>query len=409
MKKFYLTLATAACVLTANADTWRALGNATVVDGWITPGYVDEAGVQIDPSTIPFEVPVEESVEHPGVYKLINPFGRPDFHLAEFNIDMQAADIVIDARDRTFVIIQPQLAGYTDADLSEPSGRYKYYLSDMGTYMYNLGQQREVINVLKCASVMVGNTIVVRQPTFGTTPETAISAWDPSFPATITLPDNFGEEREMWEVMGQATVTDGWLIPGMTDNAGAKLNPEEYKFTCDVAFNTDNPNLIALINPYRSADFAGASSNLSSSNVRIIFDTTDPELVVITPQFSGFISRTDNDISPWYLSDAGTVLLSRGKTKADITAQGYNATYTESTITVPLPLFGFTVDETTKMWNEGHSTVIHWGGNSQPEVGIDPAEGAVEYYNTQGIRVASPQPGQFYIRRQGTSATKVIF
>lgn len=35
------------------------------------------------------------------------------------------------------------------------------------------------------------------------------------------------------------------------------------------------------------------------------------------------------------------------------------------------------------------------------------AEAPVEYYNLQGIRVASPEPGQMVIRRQGTTATKV--
>ena len=33
----------------------------------------------------------------------------------------------------------------------------------------------------------------------------------------------------------------------------------------------------------------------------------------------------------------------------------------------------------------------------------------VEYYNIQGIRVTNPQPGNLYIKRQGTQASKVIF
>lgn len=36
------------------------------------------------------------------------------------------------------------------------------------------------------------------------------------------------------------------------------------------------------------------------------------------------------------------------------------------------------------------------------------ADAPVEYYNLQGIRVETPQPGGIYIRRQGTKSTKVI-
>ncbi|MDE7135094.1 MAG: M6 family metalloprotease domain-containing protein [Muribaculaceae bacterium] len=40
---------------------------------------------------------------------------------------------------------------------------------------------------------------------------------------------------------------------------------------------------------------------------------------------------------------------------------------------------------------------------------IDNADQPVEYFNLQGQRVTTPKTGQLYIRRQGTTATKVIF
>lgn len=414
MKHFYFVLpafmlaSAATCTAQADADEWRMIGNATVVDGWITPGYVDDQGVQIDPSTCPFEVPIAENVKTPGVYKLINPFGSKNFHLAEFNIDPSDADIVIDARDKTFVLIQGQYCGFTDADASEPSGKYPYYISDMGTYMYNLGQQREVINILKCSSIMTGNTIVVRQPTFGTTADHAISAWDPSYMATITLPDNFQEESANWDALGNAEVLDGWIMPGYQEEDGSVMDNTKYPLTCKAEMNSDNPNLISIVNPFTADDYNLVSYNLSSSNVRIVFDVTDPDFVIVEPQFSGFIARKDNDIMPFFISDASWLLANkRSETKEQITAKGLNCTYKDGVITIPQPLWGNTIDDTGKMWNSKQSTVIRIGTKGVVDIDAD-SDATVQYFNLQGIEVKNPAPGNFYIRRQGNNVTKVI-
>ena len=76
MKHCYFTLGVMmlAATAAASADEWKSIGMATVVDGWITPGYVDDEGNQLNPATCPFQVPVEESGNTPGIYKLINPF-----------------------------------------------------------------------------------------------------------------------------------------------------------------------------------------------------------------------------------------------------------------------------------------------------------------------------------------------
>ena len=39
----------------------------------------------------------------------------------------------------------------------------------------------------------------------------------------------------------------------------------------------------------------------------------------------------------------------------------------------------------------------------------DASDAPVEYFNLQGIRVASPEQGRVYIRRQGGAASKIIF
>jgi hypothetical protein len=410
MKQLYLCLAATLISMSAMADEWRPLGNAVVMDGWITPGYVDDDGNQMDPQEYAFEVPIEESVENPGMYKLINPFGGSDFMLSEFNLDGNTpSDIVIDARDRTFVIIQPQYCGFTDADADEASGQYKYYISDMGTYMYNLGQQREVINILKCASTMSGNIISIPQPTFGTTADHAIQAWDPSYPAAIILPDETITSDENWETVGTATITDGWMMPGWTDNDDKTYVVADHPFTCDLQMNTENPNIIGLVDPFSSDDYELSCYNLSASHVRIVLDITDPDFVTLEPQFSGFIARKDNDIMSFYINEAGNYMLSKGYTREAIIERGNNSTLKDGLITISTPLFGFAIDDAGKIWNSPQAATIRIESDGVSSAIVDQDNTPAEYYNLQGVKISNPSKGMLYIKRQGDKASKIIF
>ena len=50
------------------------------------------------------------------------------------------------------------------------------------------------------------------------------------------------------------------------------------------------------------------------------------------------------------------------------------------------------------------------GGNTGvDDVTVNDENAPVEYYNLQGVRVENPAPGQLYIKRQGSKATKVLF
>lgn len=413
MKKIYILSTILIAGMSAGAQTWRPLGNATITDGWITPGYVDDNHNQLIPAEHPFKVAVEESVESPGIYRLINPFCTDSFHLSEFNLDTSDEDynIVIDARDRTFVIIQPQYCGFTDIDTDNISadGRYPYYISDMGTYMWNLGQQREVINLLKCASTMSGNTIYVPQPTFGRTADKAAEAWDntPALPATITLPDNFDDEAANWESFGVATMIDGWITPGWKDEAGNPINPDDHPITVEVMQNIENPNLYCIVDPYHQADFAMLQQNLTHSRTRIVIDATDPDFVTVAPQTAAFVARNDNDIRQYFITEAGHYLLEAGRTPDAIKSDNYNATFANGIITIPTPLFAFELNSSYKQWNAAHPTYIY-----MPSAGIETVTNdtiaPVEYYNLQGMRITTPEAGKMYIRRQGARIDKII-
>lgn len=413
MKKIYILIALIATFTSATADTWHPLGNAIITDGWITPGYVDDDGHQLNPADYPFEVAIEESIESPGMYRLINPFCTDEFHLSEFNLDKSGDDfnIIIDARDRTFVIFQPQYCGFTDEDSESGNelGQYPYFISDMGTYMYNLGQQREVINMLKCASTMHGNTIYVPQPTFGITPDNASQAWDGdvTMMSTITLPDNFDEEGDQWESFGIATMIDGWITPGWKDESGKLLNPDEHPIAVEIMQNIENPNLYCLVDPFHEADFAMVHQNLTQSRTRIIIDMSDHDMVTVTPQTAAFVAREDNDIRQYFITEAGHYLIANGRTPQEVKQQGHNATYSNGVITIPTPLFAFELKSSYKQWNAAHPTYIYMPGASV-ESTIDNTSEPIEYYNLQGIRIENPQSGNMYIRRQGSLTDKIL-
>ncbi|MDE6301443.1 MAG: hypothetical protein K2M19_06970 [Muribaculaceae bacterium] len=410
MKKYFTFALACAVALSVSADTWKSIGNATVYDGWITPGYVDDDGKQLNPSDFPFEVPVEESVETPGVYRLINPFGSSDFHLSSFNVDGSAHDIVIDARDRTFVLIQPQYCGFTDLDSSEASGRYPYYLSDMGTYMWNLGQQREVINLLRCASTMSGNVIYVPQPTFGTTADHAIEAWETSYPAQIILPNSNRFDETEWEILGKATMVDGWIVPGFKDENDRILNPDDYPFEVSVYMNSANPDILCIRDPYHTADFPLVSHNLTNTPGYITIDTSDPEFVTVEPQFSGFIARSENDILQYFITEAGSYMLSKGYTREEIISRGNNSTYDAEAgvLRITTPLFGFDADNVGKVWNNPHATVLTFNdGKGISSAVISAPDAEAVYYNLQGVEVPDPSAGLF-IEAKGNVVRKVI-
>ncbi len=413
MKKLYILFTLISIATSASADNWQPLGNAIVTDGWITPGYVDDEGHQLNPADYPFEVAIEESMESPGIYRLINPFCTDKFHLSEFNLDKSGNDfnIVIDARDRTFVIFQPQYCGFTDEDPESGNelGQYPYYISDMGTYMYNLGQQREVINMLKCASTMRGNTIYVPQPTFGITVDNASQAWDgdATMISTITLPDNFDEESEQWESFGVATMIDGWITPGWKDESGKLINPDDHPIAVEIMQNIENPDIYCLVDPFHETDFAMVHQNLTQSRTRIIIDMTDPDFVTVKPQTAAFVAREENDIRQYFITEAGHYLLANGRTPYEIKEQNHNATYSNGIITIPTPLFAFELNSSYKQWTATHPTYIYMPGAGVRSVTCD-ASAPVEYYNLQGMRIENPEAGHMYIRRQGSRSDKIF-
>lgn len=62
----------------------------------------------------------------------------------------------------------------------------------------------------------------------------------------------------------------------------------------------------------------------------------------------------------------------------------------------------------TRLSSDPSETLEFHPSAAVSDITIDPSDSPVEYYNLQGIRVTHPTPGQLYIRRQGTSVSKII-
>ncbi len=72
------------------------------------------------------------------------------------------------------------------------------------------------------------------------------------------------------------------------------------------------------------------------------------------------------------------------------------------------------IEVTTESSNDGVPSYaclddLSYTSASVSDIRVDNTNAPVEYFNLQGQRVATPAPGQVYIRRQGTEATKIRF
>ena len=100
-----------------------------------------------------------------------------------------------------------------------------------------------------------------------------------------------------------------------------------------------------------------------------------------------------------------------GTTEAPIITDQSVGNVTSHNITAPQGKYSYSVVAVNA---EGAKSLVsdiasvETGTGSCIDIQVDPTA-PVEYYNLQGIRVASPAPGQIYIRRQGATATKIRY
>lgn len=102
---------------TKTQDAWVDLGTALFADGWMLSAYSTSSG-PINPLNYPWEVPMQQNVGEPYMYRLVNPYNQPGMPVAFDNIyDYNQGDayLEINLENEDIPIIMPQFAGLIES------------------------------------------------------------------------------------------------------------------------------------------------------------------------------------------------------------------------------------------------------------------------------------------------------
>lgn len=157
-----------------------------------------------------------------------------------------------------------------------------------------------------------------------------------------------GEDVGSWEDFGRAEFIDGWCCAAF--NYGDGKTYEDFPWVVPVERNKQNPNLIRLVNPYNQPGDNIVSYNdfnADKSTNYVVIDVTDPEYIIIEPQYSGLTWTDPTGNFPyagkeWYIGNVAGFYQSTGAaTKEQVVDKGLNDVMTDGEIIINLPLFGY--------------------------------------------------------------------
>ena len=165
----------AVVTLLRKVEKFEHYGTALVIDAWLTAAYSfrDGDGNTVTYEECGWEVNLEKSVENPGVYRLVDPWGSEDCVLNYLNINLnygkgEPQDIRIDASDPDFVIIEPQYTGVIWNNQVSDGKDVQCYIGNMAGALLKLGQSKEDIIARGLATVLQdGTTLEIVPAPFG--------------------------------------------------------------------------------------------------------------------------------------------------------------------------------------------------------------------------------------------------
>lgn len=97
-------------------NDWRDVGNATLMDGWILPAF----DINQNDKNNWFEVPLQQNLGNPNLYRLVDPYHASGFPLLKENLSSQKGYIMIDVTDPENVVINGYKidAGFLNYDVN---------------------------------------------------------------------------------------------------------------------------------------------------------------------------------------------------------------------------------------------------------------------------------------------------
>lgn len=197
--------------------------------------------------------------------------------------------------------------------------------------------------------------------------------------AEISSEFSTGSGVAEWKKVGNAEFYDAWITGGFSFGSGEdKKTYLDLAWTVEVIESIQEPGLYALVAPYSSTSWVmnnQANSALGIfEKVNITIDCTDPDCVVIAPQFSGYGMKPNDVVGNtedffYYIANRAGLAIEQGQTKAQVIAAGDNDKLVGNTIEINYPQFYRTLDPegSWKTWKENQPSKIIFDFIKAPE------------------------------------------
>lgn len=160
--------------------SWRDMeGKCEWIDGWVMSGYANKDGSAVDALKFPGKCVLQENDLIAGVYRMVNPYTDDEYQMKVQNqTPTEQANIIIDARDINFVVVDPQYSGFN-------SNTQPYYVANLAGYAFSKGRTREMVDAFiaeqdeanREPSTREAGTIVIQFPLWGKTRTSTVSNW----------------------------------------------------------------------------------------------------------------------------------------------------------------------------------------------------------------------------------------
>lgn len=327
-----------------------------------------------------------------------------------------AAEIAVSANGATVTLDGFTMKATIDAAAGTISIPNKQYIGkdadgDIYFYLKNVDGEGNLLDGANSAAASVGTLGADGTITFpavdiwalGDFNNEAIGWYFLTYQNSLVTPEE--PEPENWVSLGNGSFIENILYPNFNQKA-------ENKQAAEVEVLTDelHPGRYKVLNPLKTLYTA---LNFSGTSPEMVFDATDPANVVIEMTSTG-ISSGDLGLVV-YLSQSKYYQLTDG-IEATPAANRVTLTRENGTSTLTIPYRG-----TFYMGMSDASNSLYYGSlfvstltfkeeDSNAGVGnitVSEGEGAVEYYNLQGVRLSEPTTG-VVIRVQGGKASKVL-
>lgn len=410
---------------------WKALGMGTMTDAWILYSFSSDFYATL-------YVEIEESTKTPGLYRMVDLYGYDNIYgngygfFSKYNDNLERTDIIIDATDPEYVVVEPQYSGWTFpegvckdndgnpvTDLFISSGNF-YYEKEEGLTREQVKQQYPSV-----VSTMADGVITIPVASYGSSLENAhlgnnVDELGKPVPVVITLPTDKGgyEPDENWVDAGMCQFINGYygrdISADLIDNSyevpveASVLEPGVFRF--QKPFFQPNSTLLQSYPTHRFDDIYDY----------FVVDCRVPDFVFVEPYNSQMYFFDDELMYATNIYYHYTIKLGMTRKEVvdylranpDIIHQGnMYAEFKNGVITIAQSIF--IVDSMPNAYLPvpgNRSTVIDLRGTTAIDLpAIDNSDAPVEYFNLQGQPVATPADGQLVIKRQGSDVSKILY